>query len=133
MFNSEAYNKNSMFNADAANRQKQYRAGLALRAAQQRLDSDAGWYNSLYGNIGGLFKGIGDLGRDNMEDNWRKALVVSGALGNFNKDALVAAGIAQTAEDAKNAKRKKNIFGWNVTKAVGGELKKKKKKRGFTY
>ena len=87
IYNSNAYNQNSQFNANAANHHNQYRAGLAMRAAQQRLDSDAGWYNSLYGNIGGLFKGIGDLGRDKTEKRWVEWLGDRGYFGNLGKAA----------------------------------------------
>ena len=102
-FNSQAYNQNSMFNAQADNMFNQAKARLGLAAAQTRLDNDAGWYNSLYGNIGGLFKGIGDLGRDKTEKNWLEWLEKRGAFGNTGKAAY------------------------------GGKIKPKKHRRGFTY
>ena len=69
-----------MFNAQSDNAFNQARARLGLAAAQTRLDNDAGWYNSLYGNMNTLFKGVSDLGRDKTEKDWLKWLVESGAL-----------------------------------------------------
>ena len=94
-FNAEAYNRNSQFNADAYNRARQANAQLRLQAAAQKMDADAGWYNSLYGNVAGLFKGISDLGRENVATNWRNGLVTSGAMGVADEDTLVRAGIAK--------------------------------------
>ena len=94
-FNAEAFNKLSQFNADEVNRFNQNKAGLRLQAAQERLNRDAGWYNSLYGNVNSLFKGISDLGRENRETNWRNALVTSGAFGIMDPDKLVDARIAR--------------------------------------
>lgn len=102
--NSKMYANNSQFNAQAANQHNQMRARLGLAAAQQRLDSDAGWYNSLYGNVAGLFKGASDLGRDKTEKSWLEWLEKRGAFGNTGR---------------------------NIT-ACGGKIKTKKR-RGFTY
>jgi hypothetical protein len=115
MFNAESYNKTSQFNADTRNRASQYNTGLAMQAAQEKLNRDAGWYNSLYGNMSGLFKGISDLGRENRETNWRNALVTAGAFGAMDEDALVKAGIARYKKGKK---------------AKGGKIQKK---RGLTY
>ena len=79
-FNSQAYNQNSMFNAKEANDYEQARARLGLAAAQQRLDSDAGWYNSLYGNVSNIFKGVGELGKDRTDKNWIEWLYGKGAI-----------------------------------------------------
>ena len=68
-FNSEQYGATSRFNADAYNNARRANAKLRLQAAAQKMDADAGWYNSLYGNIAGLFKGIGDIGTENFRMN----------------------------------------------------------------
>ena len=68
-FNSEQYGATSRFNADAYNNARRTNAQLRLQAAAQKMDADAGWYNSLYGNIAGLFKGIGDIGTENFRMN----------------------------------------------------------------
>jgi hypothetical protein len=83
-----------------------------MQAAAQKADMDAGRYNSLYGNIGALTRGIADIGRENYNHNMLARLAASGALpgivpGNNMDDDLVRYG------------------------AHGGKLKKKKK-RGLT-
>jgi hypothetical protein len=110
MFNAEAYNKTSQFNADARNRARQYRAGLAMQAATERLNRDAGWYNSLYGNLSGLFRGIGDLGRENAQWNM----------------------ISRAAADTTNLgdSNTADIFLKKKKKSQGGKVRRK---RGLTY
>ncbi len=119
MFNSEAFNRLSQFNASALNDAEGRRTNARLHAAQQKLANDAGWYNSLYGNVSGLFKGISDLGRENRETNWRNALVTAGAFGAMDEDALVKAGVAKYKKGKKSSE--------------GGTVKRKKDKRGLTY
>ncbi len=72
--NADAAMRTSQFNADAINRDRQYRNSLAMNVAQQKLEGDASWYNSLYGNINQLFKGASELGRENAEWNMISAL-----------------------------------------------------------
>lgn len=118
-YNADAYNRNQEFNATALNHGNQFQQGLAMQAAQERLNRDAGWYNGIYGNVGQLFKGISDLGRENRETNWRNALVTAGAFGAMDEDALVNAGIAKYKKGRKSSE--------------GGTIKRKKGKRGLTY
>jgi hypothetical protein len=119
MFNAQAYNQLAQFNASQRDRDRQMRAQLGMQAAAQKADMDAGWYNGIYGNVAGLFKGISDLGRENRETNWRNALVTAGAFGAMDEDALVKAGIAKYNRGRKSSE--------------GGTIKKKKNKRGLTY
>lgn len=105
-FNAQAYNQNSMFNANALNHNSQMRSQLAMQAANQRLQGDASWYNSLYGNVAGIFKGISDLGRENAEHNRLADLIVSGAIPGVNPDNAVFTGYAKRA--AKGGKLKRN-------------------------
>ena len=116
-YNADTYNRAALANAQMRNQSRHYRAGLAMQAAAQKADMDAGWYNSLYGNIGQLFKGISDLGRENAERNMIARLATAGAFGNL------------PPENAVNAKLSK----W-VT-AEGGKLKKSKKskRKGLTF
>lgn len=102
MYNSEQFGQTSRFNADTYNRARQANAQMRLHAAQQKAAMDADWYNGIYGNVAGLFKGISDLGRENVVTNWRNGLVTSGAMGIVNPDALVDAGIAEYKKDKKN-------------------------------
>jgi hypothetical protein len=82
-YNSEQYGVTSRFNADARNRARQANAQLRLHAAAQKADMDAGWNQGIYGNIAGLFKGLGDIGRENEQFNWLSDLAADGAFGNL--------------------------------------------------
>ena len=114
-FNAEAFNRNSQFNADALNRARQFNRSLAMQAANQKLASDAGWYNGIYGNVAGLFKGLSELGRENAQYNWLSNLAADGVFGNL--------GTSYTGQRYIEDKNKKN------TTAKGGKLKKK----GLTF
>jgi hypothetical protein len=113
-FNAEAYNRNSQFNADAKNRATQTASSLALQAAREKLDADAGWYNSLYGNIGGLFEGLANLGTENARHNMLARMAADGVFGNTGKSYT---GSTYTEEKS----------------AEGGKVKRKKNKRGLTF
>ena len=117
-FNADAFNRLSQFNASALNDAESRSLNARLHAAQQKLTNNAGWYNSLYGNVSGLFKGLSDLGRENRETNWRNALVTAGAFGAMDEDALVKAGIAKYKKGMQSSE--------------GGTVKRKKGKRGLT-
>lgn len=111
--NSQLGAQTSQFNASALNSAKQHQASLAMQAAKERLDSDASWYNSLYGNINNFYKGLSELGRENVATNWRNILAASNAFGNLNEDILKQLG---------------------ASKAKGGCIKKRKnKRRGLTF
>ena len=109
-FNAQAYNQNQQFNADARNKARQYRAGLAMQAATERMNRDAGWYNSLYGNVAGLFRGLGDLGRENAQWNM----------------------ISRAAADTTNLgdSNTADIYLKKKKKSQGGKVRRK---RGLTY
>ena len=110
-YNADAYTRNSQFNADALNRNRQFNAQLQMEAARQRADADAGWYNSLYGNVAGLFRGLGDIGTENYRMNRISEMAADsllGAIGNSNLGRRVVTN----------------------TKSNGGKMKKK---RGLTY
>ena len=77
-FNASSYNQTSLSNAQMLNQDRQYRGSLAMQAAKERLDTDASWYNSFYGNISGAFRGLADVGRENREANWRNWLASKG-------------------------------------------------------
>lgn len=102
-FNADSYNRTSQFNTDALNRQKQYKASLAMQAAQQKMDADAGWYNSLYGNVSGLFKGIGDLGAENYRMN---RIAEMAARGDFGTATDKTYGFSDYLTSGKNKGRK---------------------------
>lgn len=110
-YNADAYTRNSQFNADALNRNRQFNAQLQMEAARQRADAEAGWYNSLYGNVAGLFRGLGDIGTENYRMNRIAEMAaddIFGVTGNSNLGRRVVTN----------------------TKSNGGKMKKK---RGLTY
>ena len=107
MFNAEAYNKNSQFNADARNRARQYGAQMALQGASQKMDADAGWYNGLYGNVAGLFKGLGDIGRENAQWNMVSDMWADGLAGTATEKTNSARGHLKRENKSKGGKLNK--------------------------
>ena len=116
-YNADAYNRTALANAQMRNQSRHYRAGLAMQAAAQKADMDAGWYNSLYGNIGQLFKGVSDLGRENAERNMIARLATAGAFGNLPPENAVNAKLSEWV-DSEGEKLKKS---------------KKSKRKGLTF
>ena len=115
-FNAQAFNDTSRFNASSQNHANQFQSGLMAQKAAHKLQGDASWYNSLYGNVNSLFKGISDLGRENYQYNQMVDLLGSGAMPGVTEDKLVQAGLWREKK--------------NNSAAKGGKLKKRK---GFTY
>lgn len=109
-YNSEAASKISQFNASASNAAKQAKASMLYNALTDELESDASWYQSLYGNIDNLFGNLGAVGKENVYWNQSKALA---------KDGYTNLGNSETGK----------YYGIN---AEGGKLKRKKSKRGLT-
>lgn len=109
-YNSEAASKTSQFNASASNAAKQAKASMLYNALTDELESDASWYQSLYGNIDNLFGNLGAVGKENVYWNQAKALA---------KDGYTNLGNSETGK----------YYGIN---AEGGKLKRKKSKRGLT-
>ena len=126
-FNADVLNRTSQFNADALNRGKQYNAQLAMQAAQAKMDADAGWYNGIYGNVAGLFKGLGDLGREKAQENRIADMAATGIFGTMKPGSYIANGMLRYETDEERAKRLANQ---KVKTAKGGKIKRKK---GFTY
>lgn len=129
-FNADAYNKTSQFNADAMNRNRQFRANLAADAARTRLNGDANWYGSIYGNVGNLFTGIGELGRENAQRNMIADMAANGLFGTMNPNTPVAKGqnlLRYVDADGNTVDKDGNII---KKKAKGGKLKRK---RGLTF
>lgn len=84
-YNSEQFGQTSRFNADAYNQARRANAQLRLHAAQQKSAMDADWYNGIYGNITGLFKGLGDLGTENYRMNRVSEMAADGIFGNLGE------------------------------------------------
>ena len=123
-YNSQAYQQNSQFNADALNRNRQYAASMAMNAEAQKMAADAGWYNSIYGNIAGLTKGLGELGRENKEYNMFVDLLGTGAIPGIDPKRLINAGLY---------KRKQGAPKYSISNKNGGKIGRKKGRRGLTF
>jgi hypothetical protein len=108
--NANAYNQNQQFNASAMNQNRLSAAQMALHGAQAKSYTRGNWYDSLYGNLAGIFKGIHDIGRENAQRNWLARLAASGAIRGI------------TPENAPDLVK---------YAAKGGKIKKKK--RGLTF
>lgn len=100
-FNAQAFNQLSQFNASERNKNWNSNASLALQAAKEKLDADAGWYNGLYGNVSGLFKGISDIGRENFASNRVAEGVGDGVYGIFSDDTFTSGRYIDKSKDKK--------------------------------
>ena len=130
MFNADAYNKTSQTNAELQNRNAQFRANLAAQIANQKMNADSQWYNALYGNIGSLFQGVGDLGRENAQHNMIADMAANGLFGTMNPDTPVAKGqhlLRYVDANGNIVDKNGNII---KKKAKGGKLKRRK---GLTF
>ena len=87
-YNADAYTKNSMANADIINRSRQFAAQMAMSAAEQQMQNDAAWNQSIYGNVNNLFKGISDLGKENAQHNMIAKMAADGIFGTMGKQNI---------------------------------------------
>ena len=115
--NANAFNQLSQFNASQLNADKQRRAYMAANIAGQKMDADASWYNSLYGNVNSMFTNIANREREIRDRNWMAKMAADGLLGNLG-DSYTGQGL---------------ITKYEVSAKDGGKLKRKKnKKKGLT-
>lgn len=105
-FNAEAYNRAALTNAELRARDRQYKAQLAMEAAKEKMAADAGWYNSIYGNIGGLFKGIADMGKENAQWNMISDMWADGLAGTATPKTHSSRGHLKYADDDKKKSKK---------------------------
>lgn len=120
-FNAQTLTQNSQFNADAYNRNRQFAAQMAANVANQKMDADAGWWNGIYGNIGGLFKGIGDLGRENYQHNRIADMAATGLFGTMKPETFVSNGYLRYEDEDPTWLRKRSR-----KRSRGGEINRKK-------
>jgi hypothetical protein len=125
-FNADAYNRTSQFNADARNRARQYNAQLQMQAAGQKMAADQAWNQGIYGNVAGLFRGIGDLGTENYRHNRIADMAATGIFGTMKPETFVSNGFLRYETDEE---RRRRLSG-NMS-AKGGKVTKKKK--GLTF
>lgn len=113
MFNSQAFNQASATNAQIQNSQRNFKAQMQMDAARQRMAADAAWNQGIYGNINGLFAGLGAWGKENAQHNIIADMAADGIFGNMNDQNIGKGYITK-----------------RVKKAKGGRLNRK---RGLTF
>ncbi len=106
--NANAYNQVALANAQARNADRQYRAQLASNIASQKMNADSDWYGSIYANIGNLFQGISDLGRENAEHNTVADMAADGLFGVITKNQNIGRGYV-TSKGGKLKKKKRGL------------------------
>ena len=114
MYNANAANQVSATNAQIANNNRQLRAQMQMDAARQRMATDAAWNQGIYGNVNGLFAGLGALGKENAQHNMIADMAADGLFGTMSDKQNIGKGYI----------RKKKA-------ACGGKINRKKK--GLTF
>ena len=121
--NQQAYDSTSQFNASAMNQGRNVRAQMAMDAAKQRMLMDQNWAQGIYGNVSGLFKGIGDIGRENYQRNMLADMAAQGIFGPMSPSTYISDGFINWEKNPQ------------YQNAEGGKIRRKKNKRrgGLTY
>lgn len=114
MYNANAANQVSATNAQIANNNRQLRAQMKMDAARQRMAVDAAWNQGIYGNVNGLFTGLGAWGKENAQHNMIADMAADGLFGTMSDKQNIG----------KSYIRKKKA-------ACGGKISRKKK--GLTF
>ncbi len=114
MYNANAANQVSVTNAQIANNNRQLRAQMKMDAARQRMAADAAWNQGIYGNVNGLFAGLGAWGKENAQHNMIADMAADGLFGTMSDKQNIG----------KSYIRKKKA-------ACGGKISRKKK--GLTF
>lgn len=114
MYNANAANQVSATNAQIANNNRQLRAQMKMDAARQRMAADAAWNQGIYGNVNGLFAGLGAWGKENAQHNMIADMAADGLFGTMSDKQNIG----------KSYVRKKKA-------ACGGKISRKKK--GLTF
>ena len=114
MYNANAANQVSATNAQIANNNRQLRAQMKMDAARQRMAADAAWNQGIYGNVNGLFAGLGAWGKENAQHNMIADMAADGLFGTISDKQNIG----------KSYIRKKKA-------ACGGKISRKKK--GLTF
>ena len=114
MYHANAANQVSATNAQIANNNRQLRAQMKMDAARQRMAADAAWNQGIYGNVNGLFAGLGAWGKENAQHNMIADMAADGLFGTMSDKQNIG----------KTYIRKKKA-------ACGGKINRKKK--GLTF
>ena len=116
-FNAESATRVSMTNAEIANRNAQLRAQMQMDAARQQMTADAAWNQGIYGNVQGLFKGIGNLGMENAQHNTIADMAADGIFGTITDKQFSGKGLLKRVPKNKESN--------------GGRINRKRK--GLTF
>lgn len=123
-YNADAFNQVSQFNAGAFNQAAERDRTLRYQAASDAMNAKAGWYNSLYGNIGKLADNLGNLGKFNANRNMLNWMISKGLLGRMDPDDPYLKDKVEKSGQTTTVK----------VKSEGGSVKRRKgKKRGLTF
>lgn len=114
-YNADALTKVSMANADIQNRNRQLKAQMALDIAKEKMNSDASWYNSIYGNVNNYFKNLSNIGKENAQHNMIADMAADGVFGTISDQQYSGKGFVERVN--KSSK--------------GGKLNRRK--RGLTF
>ena len=108
--NANAFNALSQFNAQQRNADRQFRSQMAMQDALHRMEADASWYNSLYGNIGKMADNIAARERETRDRNWTAKMLASGIVPGVNPNSPLFEGYVEKASSAEGGsiRRKKN-------------------------
>ena len=90
MFNSQAFNQVSATNAQLQNSHRNFKAQMMMDAAKERLNTDASWTNSLYGNVSKLFDNFSDWGKENAQHNMIADMAADGLFGTMSDRQAIA-------------------------------------------
>lgn len=113
MYNADAFTRTSATNAQILNSNRQVRAQMAMDAARQRMAADAAWNQGIYGNVQGLFKGLGDWGKENAQHNMIADMAADGIFGNMSDKQNIGKGYfirrVKKASNGGRLNRKKGL------------------------
>jgi len=115
MFNAQAFNQTSATNAQLQNSHRNFKAQMQMDAARERLNTDASWTNSLYGNVSKLFDNFADWGRENQQHNTIANMAYDGLFGTMSDKQAIA---------------KEYLTTKKTKKAKGGRINRR---RGLTF
>ena len=113
MYNANAANQTSATNAQILNNNRQMRTQMQMDAARQRMAADAAWNQGIYGNVNGLFAGLGAWGKENAQHNMIADMAADGLFGTMSDKQNIGKGYV----------RKKAAYGGKISR----------KKKGLTF
>lgn len=118
-FNAEAFNTTSRTNAEIANSHRRARSQMQMDAAKERLNTDASWYQGIYKDVGNIFTGLGNWGKENQQHNMIANMAADAIFGPMRGQYITQDYLQDAEENVRKGKRK-------VISAKGGKISRKK-------